>query len=444
MFHKATFTAALTLLLTLPATAQLREPAAANLHQEKSLQNTPIDRASKKTAPPSVDQPEPEAEAAHLTGEWGGFRQRMSDLGFEWTIVYKGEADKVLSGGLDKDTQYLQNLDVKLLIDAEKAFGAKGLSFFFYGLADKGAGQDYAPTRAVGDYQGTTNIETSVDAAKLYEAWAQQILFEERFSVLFGLHDLNSEFYVTDASSLFLNASFGIGRELSQTGLNGPSIFPNTSLALRLRAEPTKSFYLQTAAFGALPGDPDHPSATSLAIHPEDGFLLITEAGYLPHAENANIAGKIAIGTWAYTRTFDNLDTTASPATSYGSYLLLNQNFSRSFAAFFRTGIASGAVNKATMGLETGVVLKGLLPFRPKDSLGLGLAHTSFGQSYRDLQVAAGTPIPQSENTYELNYRIEVMPGLAVQPDLQYVEHPAQSVENESAWVGAVRLELGF
>jgi porin len=51
--------------------------------------------------------------------------------------------------------------------------------------------------------------------------------------VKIGLYDLNSEFDVIEAAALFLNPSHGIGPDFAQSGRNGPSIFPVTSLAIR-------------------------------------------------------------------------------------------------------------------------------------------------------------------------------------------------------------------
>lgn len=78
----------------------------------------------------------------------------------------------------------------------------------------------------------------SIDADntwKIYEAWFQQKLFGDNLSILTGLFDLNSEFDLIETAGLFLNSSQGIGSNFSQTGLNCPSIFPNTSLWLRTK-----------------------------------------------------------------------------------------------------------------------------------------------------------------------------------------------------------------
>ena len=72
---------------------------------------------------------------------------------------------------------------------------------------------------------------------KLYEAWFEQTLFDDRLSFKAGLYDLNTEFDVVETAGLFINSSHGIGPDFSQSGVNGPSIFPTTSLGIRVKAQ---------------------------------------------------------------------------------------------------------------------------------------------------------------------------------------------------------------
>ena len=57
------------------------------------------------------------------------------------------------------------------------------------------------------------------------------------------------------SASLFLNSSFGIGPEFSQSGLEGPSIFPNTSVGARFAIKPIEEIVLRTAALDGVPVD---------------------------------------------------------------------------------------------------------------------------------------------------------------------------------------------
>ncbi len=170
-----------------------------------------------------------------LFGGWSGSRTNMADAGVEFEFILTGDyynLDYYDSNTLKQETKNvsLYNVDLTMTIDAEKKWDMKGATFFFYVLGDGG---DDPSGDYVGDVQGFDNIE-SPDTWKLYEIWYQQSFNNEKFSFLFGLFDLNSEFDVIETAGLFSNSSHGIGPDFSQSGANGPSIFPTTSLSLRL------------------------------------------------------------------------------------------------------------------------------------------------------------------------------------------------------------------
>ncbi|MBX3032384.1 MAG: carbohydrate porin [Bdellovibrionaceae bacterium] len=354
-------------------------------------------------------------------------------------FVYKGEWSSV-AGGLRERTTYIDNVDLKLSLDAEAAFGWQGVSFYLQGLANSGADSGQSPFLNVGDSQGTSNIATRVNAAKLYAAWVRKDFADGRLSALFGLFDLNSEFYATDSSGVFLNASFGIGLDLAQTGVNGPSIFPTPAPALRLRAEPREDFYLQTAVFNAQAGDPDHPSATVLRVSSHDGVLWITETGFTPEKEG--LKSKYALGGWGYTRSFDDLRD-GTPRASTGAYLLIDQALSGRLSWFLRNGVASDASNLIRRNTSVGLLLKG--PFsRDNDRFGIAVTQVAAGGAYLETLQSAGKPGARSEEAYEISYHWELRPGWALHPDFQYVVNPGFDPGVGEAQVSTLRFEISF
>src|SRR4029078_10769706 len=94
-----------------------------------------------------------------------------------------------------------------------------------------------------------------------------------------GLSSLRSEFDVFETASLFLQSSHGIGVDYAQSGLNGPSIFPTTSTAARLRYNPTRRTPALFALLDGLAGDPNDPHGTQIIGRRSDGVLLASEAG---------------------------------------------------------------------------------------------------------------------------------------------------------------------
>jgi porin len=388
---------------------------------------------------------EPEEEESRLTGSWLGYRPKLADHGLDFSYIYKGEVVRNTSGGVESATSLLQNMDIKLDVDGEKLAGWKGSSASFYYLYNFSD----SPSENVGDSQVTSNIEAGVTISKLYEAWIQQELLDGGVSILAGLHDLNSEFYVTETSGLFFNSSFGIGKDLSQTGVNGPSIFPTTSPALRLRVNSGKNFYMQTAAFNAQAGDPDEPTGTKFRLDKNDGLLLITEFAYLRGEDNKTQArGKYGFGFWTYTNTFESNSSEAgvkkTDIVNRGYYFLADQELSEMVAVFARYGTASHEVNQFASCLGAGFVFTGLVPLRNSDKLGIAIARVENGKTHRNNMKASGTDFDDGETAYELNYRIELYPGVAIQPDYQYIVDPSSDPEIKDAHVVSARLELSI
>lgn len=179
------------------------------------------------------------------------------DRGVSLDVVYTADIWRATSGGLRRGTRYLDNLDVAVEAHMDKLVGWDGATVFLYGLYNNGKSLN----ALMGDTQVASNIETGVKAVRLYEAWLEQRFGNDRASLKVGLYDLNSEFDVLESASLFMGSAHGIGTDISQTGENGPSIFPSTSLAARLALNIGERWTLRTALLDGVPGNPGRPSA---------------------------------------------------------------------------------------------------------------------------------------------------------------------------------------
>ena len=86
-------------------------------------------------------------------------------------------------------------------------------------------------------------------------------------------------------------------------------------------------------------------------------------------------------------------------------------------------------------------MLRGFIPYREEDRLGLGVTHIALGWDARKMrELGADT----SETTYELSYRIEMSPGIALQPDYQYIINPGMNPSLDNAQTLALRLEVSL
>jgi len=357
--------------------------------------------------------------------------------------VYKGEAWRNLKGGIRTGGDYLDNLDLIAELDANRWPGLEGLKLRAHVIYNNG--HEFG-ARYVGERQALSNIE-GVPTWRLYEIWADYSFGEKTSnSVRFGLYDLNTEFNALDVSTLFINSSQGTGAELAQSGLNGPSIFPVTGLALRVKGG-TGRFYWQFAALDGVPGEPGHPDRTGFHLDRTEGALLAAEFG----GATAGFS-KLALGGWRYTAQFDSIDElTASgdpvrASGNQGFYLLAERPFrsrgNSSINGFLRAGVAETRFNQLSGFVGTGVVMQGFSAARPDDALGFAIAHASNGHRFRQFAVRNGTSVEHSETVLELTWRAPVTEWLTLQPSLQYVVNPGMDPQLANAWALGLRFEL--
>lgn len=379
-----------------------------------------------------------------MTGDWDGRRTTLSERGLSFEAVYTGDITRNVSGGIRQRTAYLDNKDLTLSLDAEKLFNWDGATLFFYVLGNNGGNPS---ENNVGDTQILSNIE-SPDTWKLYEAWYEQQFIEDRMSIRIGLYDLNSEFDVIDTAGLFINSSHGIGADFSQSGINGPSIFPVTSLGVRLHGFLTDNIYLQFVALDGVPGDPDRPTGTHIEFNDNDGALLAIESGFISNdAGNSSPYAKLAIGAWRYTSNSvenaagENIEATKNN----GLYILAERsvfhesgNPAQGMALFARYGVAESRINQVDRYFGSGMVYTGLIPGRDQDKLGLAVAVASNSDEYK----RSDNAISDEEIAWELSYRVQITPWLAIQPDVQYIINPGTNPSLDNATVFTTRLEL--
>ena len=356
------------------------------------------------------------------------------------SVAYTGEVAANVDGGLRRGVVGLGNLDATLRLNGDALLGWEGTTLFLYGLANHGG----EPTELTGDAQVVSNIEAP-DAIRLYEAWVEQNLAGPRLSILAGLYDVNSEFDVIDEAGLFLNSSFGIGAEFGNSGANGPSIFPVTSLGTRIQWHPTHQLYVQGAVLDGVPGDPDDPGATAIHLSSREGVLWVAEVGWLAHRSprrrredvrlgrahvHEGIPWRVAVGAWQYTRRAERIAGDGRVRGRPGLYLLAEGRPHREddgvqgLGAFVRLGVADGRTNRFARYAGAGLTYTGLLPGRDRDVAGIGVASAHNGEPFEEARRAAGEAIAGSETTFDLTYRARLSSRFVVQPDLQLVLNP--------------------
>ena len=419
-----------------------------------------------------------------MTGGWGGLRESLADRWINLEMNYTGDVFSVVSGGLRRTSRYLGEGDVILKIQKPDPKGADksndppkswagewtGFRFLLHGIGVHGGD----PSSDAGDLQGVDNL-AAFNTWTLSEAYVEKDdFFNNSLSLLAGLYDLNSDFYALDSSVVFINSSHGIGFDFAQSGKNGPSIAPTTSLGLRIKVQPEPYFYAQGVVLDGVPGNPHNPHGTHIIFGKGDGVLMAAEFGYLMGVRPTPLLfrtrqrrlrtlsetgagsrheGKIGIGIWHYTAKFDDLNRVhlnGDPVKRRGSqgvYGLFERKITGEGAlekpglsVFARIGVADPRVNRVLLFTGGGLYYKGV--FTEEDELGFAVAAVHNGSQYRRAQANAGNRVDRAEVNFETTYLTPItkkIQWLKVQPDIQYVINPNTQPKTKNALVIGLR-----
>jgi len=375
-----------------------------------------------------------------LTGSWGGARTSLNEKGVAVALTHKSDFLRNVSGGIQSGSVWLANTEAAISMDMDKLAGWGGTTAFIqYHIQHGKQGKDFNGSY-VGSFAGVSNIETGTETGKFWQAWIQKNLADDKLSILAGLYTIDSEFYVTETSGLFLQPPYGMSSEMAQAN---PPVFPTGALGLRIKYSATDG-YLQAAMTDGVPGDPNNPNGTHIQLNKGDGTLSIVEFGYTPAHKDKSI-NKTALGLWNYTaKAADQL--TGENRTNRGYYLLAERTLmteqgseEQGLSGFVRYGVVNKDVYQSDWSASVGLHYVGMIDGRDDDEAGIAITSSHASEKYRQL-----TGSDSSEMVIEITCRTPLRPWLAVQPSLQRIINPGMDKSLKDATVVGVRVEMSL
>lgn len=338
-------------------------------------------------------------------------------------LRYTTDIMGVATGGERRRIRWMGRLDLDLDSGTD-LFGLKGAHAHADIFLLHGGGFS---ERDAGDAQVVSNIDAPY-ALRPFEAWVEAPL-GGGVRAKAGLIDLNSEFDVQSVGALFLNSSFGIAPDYSQSGLNGPSIFPVTSLGVVVAVEKPR-WAVRAAIFDAVPGDPNHPHRALPGPFDRGGALLSSEGEV-----KVGSGGELQLGAWFYTDRFARLDGN-DRGRSAGAYVQYEQTIigdekTGALRGWLRAGRAAADVN------EIGLYVGGGFSWGTDGrSYGIAVAHARLGDPAVRALALGLMPHRRAETTLELTATRRLTEWLQVQPDVQYVRHPSWGAASDALVLG--------
>lgn len=391
-------------------------------------------------------------------GDPGGHRARLAERGITYQLNYIGEVLGNTSGGVSRGTVYDGRLEAVVEADLEKLAGLKGLFFHANGFWIQGEGLS---ARHIGNFMAVSNIE-ALETVRLFELWLEQKFLDDKASLRVGQLAADSEFFISGYAGQFINGTFGWPAYMAADLPSGGPAYPLATPGIRLKLDPTPNLTLLAAVFN---GDPAGPSAdpqkanhygTSFRI--SDPALVMAEGQYRYNQDkkSTGLAGTVRLGGWYHFGHFDDrrLDANgvsvaisgndfARRSGNWGIYGIIDQQIWRpasgepdkGVGVFARIAGSPSDRNDVDFYVDGGIVFSGVVPGRPDDSFGAGIAYARISGDARDFDrdlIAAGAiqPVRDHEAALEINYTAQIIPGWTITPEFQYIWHPGCNISS--------------
>ena len=428
-----------------------------------------------------------------LLGDMGGLRSQLGRSGISLGLTETSELLGTLKGGLQSGQEYHGVTTLTLGLDTQQAGAWYGGTFNVSALQTHGRpfSADY-----VGSLQTASGTET-YPGLRLWEAWFQQKMLDDKVDIRIGQQSIDQEFMVSQYAGTFMGTMFGWPAVPSYDMPAGGPAFPLSGLGIRLRANLGHSITLLAGAYAGNPAnstsdqDPQKVNDTGTTFSLSGGTLYIAELqfgrnqpemGEIDTGHKSGLPGTYKIGAWYHDASFADtgLDSSglslADPASSgnpmqhagnYSFYAVADQvvwresaDGARAVNVFARVMTAPGDRNLISLSANLGVTMNAPFEGRDNDVVGLGIAYVQVGNHTvtldRDTNAFNGTsqPVRDSETFLEATYQYQVTPWWQVQGSLQYTLHPGAGVANPNdasqtspipnAWVLGLRTNITF
>ncbi|HEX4311539.1 MAG TPA: carbohydrate porin [Acidobacteriaceae bacterium] len=310
--------------------------------------------------------------------------------------------------------------DITSTIDAAKALGWNGGSAF---LDLKQHTQEYGSVYTSAS-QGYSNIDAP-SRTVLYQAWAQQLLFNNRLRLKAGRIDANTDFAGVSTAADFLNSSMGF----SPTIMEFPT-YPQPKMGADLAVAATKSTQISAGLFGTNNGKME--------------LGEVSQAWTLGASQNP---GRVALGIWQLREPLHCFRGDDVSGTQ-GLYLITEQSLWRRvlsekqsqeqrLSAFLQIGDGDGKANPFTQHLGGGLVFSAPFRRRPSDAAGAAVTRVVFTRDLCDYDA-------HQERALEAYYKFSLSRTLSLVSDVQYFQHPGGILANRNTLIATPRLVVSF
>ena len=427
----------------------------------------PLSRTNRSLIPVQ-DQPAVEPggfkKEDHITGDWGGSRERLFESGVEVFGFYNSILNGNVSGGIhSRHATYVDDAFVGFKFDLDKLVGWRGGLFVVSGINRNG---DDLTTRYVGSIFST---QQSVGGQRpfLYQVYLQQKFADGRVRLKLGRFSASDDF---NGSPLYgYSVNNGIDGDIRNVLFDTRfSAYPFAVWSAVLLYDPTPEFNVKLGVFQTSDDMFENDdNGLNWGIEGSDGYTAIFQFGWSPQfwkqpvysttgdSKSAAIAMKGYPGHYWIGFTYSEWDfyprfSGGFEDRSYGFYVHADQMVYQETPGSdqgLTVWVASGyypqkEISIVPFQVNIGLNYQGLFPGRNRDHTMLHFIYGDLSRDYAVVRRRPGGHLAESEEVIEVAHRFQLTPWSYFQPDLQYVIDPGGTGDIPNALV--IGAQMGF
>jgi porin len=233
------------------------------------------------------------------------------------------------------------------------------------------------------------------------QIWWQQSMFDNTLVIQGGKLDpttyFNSNRVASSDGEDFLMQSLSYSQTIA---------FPSAGMGFNFRYRPDPRLYID-AGMGDANGTPDKPNG-SFTSFAEGHYFEAFEIGFTPDMKTVSDAlgeGHYRLGGWHSAQA-------TNQRSGSGFALSADQELPNKIVPFLRFGYCPAGAGRTSLEVDWGVV--SVAPFeRPNDRLGFGATWAN-----------PTAPSTSDQFAFELFYRLQVVDGVQVTPDVEFIVNP--------------------
>jgi len=351
------------------------------------------------------------------------------DSGVRLGGVWVGNANFLLAGGEEPVQSSFNSLLVTgLNLDFAKLANVPGGEFGVQFLQFNGQPTNLEAGVVTG-YNGLVGPSPLV-RSELYQLWWRQSLFDDKLVVRLGksvpTYDFNNVARPVQTQDLLLTIPAVTGLIYTPAFVNTTLLgvlpgYYNSAYGITTTFAPTADLYF---SYGEYDGSGVRQQTGLSALPHFDGhYFNIAEAGYSWILASGTLPGSIAAGGWHQTGRLTVPGTAVAENGASGFYTLGSQRLwnrrpgveSAGVSGFFQFGVNDSDTLIANWYAGAGLTGFGLIPGRPADTIGAGVAWSRLNRNYG---------FRASETILAAYYQAKVVDDLFLQPVITFIPNP--------------------